>query len=78
MSDKEAFYSNLNMEGITDVGYRYAKNVFKKKKKTNLSDYNDFYVQNDTLLLADVFDNFRNKCIECMNLILLIFYQNLN
>ena len=66
------------MEGITDVGYRYAKNVLKKKKKTNLSDYNDFYVQNDTLPLADVFDNFRNKCIECMNLILLIFYQNLN
>ena len=54
------------------------KTYSKKKKKTNLSDYNDFYVQNDTLLLADVFDNFRNKCIECMNLILLIFYQNLN
>ena len=35
----------------------------KKKKKKTLSDYNDFYVQNDTLPLADVFDNFRNKCI---------------
>ena len=54
------------------------KTYSKKKKKKNLSDYNDFYVQNDTLPLADVFDNFRNKCIECMNLILLIFYQNLN
>ena len=52
--------------------------TYSKKKKPNLSDYNDFYVQNDTLPLADVFDNFRNKCIECMNLILLIFYQNLN
>ena len=51
------------MEGITDVGYRYEKDVFKKKKKKTLSDYNDFYVQNDTLPLADVFDNFRNKCI---------------
>ena len=24
----------------------------------------DLYVQNDTLLLADVFENFRNMCLE--------------
>ena len=30
----------------------------------NLGDYRDLYVQSDTLLLEDVFDNFRNKCIE--------------
>ena len=30
----------------------------------NLGDYHDLYVQSDTTLLADVFDNFRNKCIE--------------
>ena len=39
----------------------------------NLDEYRDLYVQSDTLLLADVFGNFRNKCIEIMNLILLIF-----
>ena len=31
---------------------------------TNLDEYHDLYVQSDTLLLADVFDNFRDKCIE--------------
>ena len=31
---------------------------------TDISDYHDLYVQRDTLLLADVFENFRNKCLE--------------
>ena len=30
----------------------------------NRGEYHDLYVQCDTLLLADVFENFRNKCIE--------------
>ena len=30
----------------------------------NLDEYHDLYVQSDTLLVADVFENFRNKCIE--------------
>ena len=41
--------------------------MLKKYGKTeikNLGYYHDLYVQSDTLLLADVFENFRNKCIE--------------
>ena len=52
------------MEGITDDDYRHAKKVSKKFSNKNLGDYHDLYVQSDTLLLADVFENFRNKCIE--------------
>ena len=44
--------------------YRHAKRVYKEFKSKNLGDYHDLYVQSDTLLLADVFENFRNKCIE--------------
>ena len=62
------FYSNLNMEGITDIDYRQANRVFKKFKLKNLGDYHDLYVQSDTLLLADVFENFRSKCIEIYEL----------
>ena len=29
-----------------------------------MGDYHDLYVQTDTLLLADVFEKFREKCIE--------------
>ena len=66
--DKGAFYSSLNMEGITDVDHRHAKRVFKNLNNKNLGDYHDFYVQSDTLLLADVFKNFKNKCIEIYEL----------
>ena len=68
MPGKQAFYSSLNKEDITDVDHRHAKRVFKKRNNKNLGDYHDLYVQNDTLLLADVFENFRNKCIEIYEL----------
>ena len=64
LPDKKAFYSNLNMEKIADVDYRHAKRVFKNLNNKNLGHYRDLYVQIDTLLLADVFENFRKKCIE--------------
>ena len=64
LPDQEAFYSSLNMEDITDVNYRHAKRMFENLNNKNLGDYHDLYVQSDTLLLADVFENFRNKCIE--------------
>ena len=61
--DKKAFYSSLNIENITDVDYRHAR-VFKNLNNNNQGDYHDLYLQSDTLLLTDVFENFRNKCIE--------------
>ena len=65
---KEDFYSNLNMEDITDADYNHAEKVWKDFKIKNLGDYHDFHVQSDTLLLADGFENFRNKCIEIYEL----------
>ena len=62
LPNKESFYSSLNMENIDDIDYRHGNNVFKKLK--NLGEYHDLYVQSDTLLLADVFENFRNMCIK--------------
>ena len=64
LPSKENFYSNLNMEDISDIDYRHANNVFKRFKLENLGDYHDLYVQSDTLLLADVFNNFRDVCIK--------------
>ena len=54
------------MKDITDVNYRYAKRVFKSLKNKNLGDYHDY--QSDTLLLADVSENFRNMCIKVYEL----------
>ena len=52
------------MEDINDIEYRHANSVFKRIKLENLGDYDDLYVQSDTLLLADVFNNFRDMCIK--------------
>ena len=60
---KEAFYSSLNMEDITDADHRYAKRVSRSLNNKNLGDYHDLYIQSDTLLLPDVFESFRNMCI---------------
>ena len=68
LPDKEVFYSNLNMEDITDVDYRLGKTVFEYLINKNLGDYHDLYVQSDTLLHADVFENFRNMCIKIYEL----------
>ena len=68
LPNKEDFYSGFNMEDTTDINYRHAKKLFKELKMNNLGDYRDLYVQSDTLLLADVFENFRNKGTETYNL----------
>ena len=67
---KESFYSCPNMQNIADIDYRHTNKVFRKLKLKNLDDFYDLYVQNDTLLLADVFQNFRNMCIEIYELVL--------
>ena len=52
------------MEDISDIDYRHANNVFKVFRLENLGDYHDLYVQSDTLLLVDVFNNFRDMCLK--------------
>ena len=64
LPSKKDFYSNLNMEDISDIDYRHANNVFKVFKLESLGDYHYLYVQSDTLLLVDVFNNFRDMCLK--------------
>ena len=47
-----------------DIDYRHGNNVFNRFKLKNLGEYNDLYVQSNTLLLANVFENFRNTCLK--------------
>ena len=56
------------MEDITDIDYRHRKTVFEYLIDKNFGDYHDWYVQSDTLLLEDVFENFRNMCIKVYEL----------
>ena len=68
LPNKESFYSNLNMENIDYIDYGHGNNVFKRFKLKNLGEYHDLYVQNDTLLRTDVFENFRNTCLKVYEL----------
>ena len=61
---KESFYSYLTLEDITKTDYAHANNVFKKFNINNLGEYHDLYLRSDTLLLADIFENFRQSCLK--------------
>ena len=67
---KKDFYSQLNLEDITNKDYNQAQKVFEEFC-TDIGEYHDLCVQSDTLLLADVFENFRNV-LKYTNLILYI------
>ena len=68
MPEKEEFYSNLNKEDITDADYIHAKRVKDLEIKKNLGEYQDLYLKKDTLLLADIFQNFIKRCLEIYQL----------
>ena len=48
LPEKEAFYSNLNMEVITDADYSHTKGVCKYFEINNLRKYHDLYVRSNT------------------------------
>ena len=65
---KKAFHSNLNLEDIRDEGYAHAQKVWDVLEIKKLGEYHNLHAQTDTLLLADVLENFRNKCLEIYEL----------
>ena len=68
LPEKEDFYSHLKMKDVTNADYMHAKRGCKDFEIKKLGKYHDFYVQSDRYLLADVFVNFRNMCLEIYEL----------
>ena len=68
LHDKKDFYSHLNMEDSTNVDKAHVKRVCKYFEIKGLGEYHDLYVQSNKLLLADVFQNFRNMCFKMYKL----------
>ena len=61
---KESFYSKLDNEGISDKDYAHAQKVWRVFKMEHFQDYHNLYNETDVLLLADVFENFRDICMK--------------
>ena len=64
------FLQSIKYGCITDADYVHAKIVCKDFETKNLGEYHYLYVQNNTLLLVDVLENFRNTCLKNTDLIL--------
>ena len=71
---REAFYSKLSGKGITEKNYKHAWNVWNTFKMKTFKDYHKLYNETDVLLLADVFENFRDLCLKIYGLDPVYYY----
>ena len=61
---KKAFYSKLTNQDCSDEDYEHAQKTWKAFNMKTIKDYHDLYLELDVLLLADVFENFREVCLN--------------
>ena len=78
LPEKEEFYSNLDLEDITDAVYIHVKRVCKEFEIKNLGEYHDLYLKSDALIFTDVFENFRKMCLKLYYLDPVNFFQLLD
>ena len=74
LPDKDQFYNKLNISSISDADYDRAKCVWSKLGLRNMGQYHDEYLKTDVLLLADVFETFRDTCLDHYKLDPAYFY----
>ena len=65
---KKDFHSNLNLENISEEDYAHIQKVWDIFKIKNLGEYHNLYDKIDTSLLGDIFENFRNMCLDIYEL----------
>jgi len=65
---RESFYSSLTSDIVSESDYAHAANIWQRFSVRTLVEYSDLYLKTDVLLLADIFGNFRDKCIESYDL----------
>ena len=73
---REEFYSELTGSGILESDYEHAKKVWKEFDLKNLGDYHDLYLRMDVVLLANVFEEFRDTCMKHYGLDPVNFYTS--
>ena len=71
---KRSFYSNLNMTAISEDDYQHTQKVWKEFRIRNLGEYHDLYIWTDVILPANIFETFRDACLEHYSLDPVHFY----
>ena len=64
LPNKDLFYSILNDQQITDDEYDHANKVWNTFMIKTMGEYHDLYLVSDMVLLTDVFENFRETCMQ--------------
>ena len=64
LPSKKAFYSSLNMSNVSDDNYQHAQKVWSAFSIRDLGEYHDPYLKTDVILLANVFEAFRDTCLQ--------------
>ncbi|KAL6418427.1 hypothetical protein ACFW04_012100 [Cataglyphis niger] len=65
---REAFYSSLTCDIVSGSDYERAIKVWERFRVQTLGEYSDLYLKTDVLLLADIFENFRDACMTSYGL----------
>ena len=65
---REAFYSRLSGKGISKEDYKHAWNVWNTFNTKTFKEYHELYNETDVLLLADVFESFRDNNLKIYGL----------
>ena len=63
LSGNNEFYNALSGEGINDEEYQDILKVWNKPEMETMKDYHNFSLKGYVLLLTDVFEKFRNRCL---------------
>ena len=60
----ESFYSSLGMSKMSESDYKHIQLVWEEFGICNVEDYHDLYLRADVVLMANVFEAFRDKCLK--------------
>ncbi|XP_018402799.1 PREDICTED: uncharacterized protein LOC108779790 [Cyphomyrmex costatus] len=65
---RESFHSSLTDDTVSESDYAHAANVWQRFSVRTLGEYSDLYLKTNVLLLADIFENFRESCVASYGL----------